>query len=279
MQCFSLNVYEGRSDVTLKVYLKDFQGSEGPDHSCPAVLVLPGGGFFGHIEREGEPVALYFTALGYQAFVLEYSVGIMSRMPNPIVDTAKAIALMRARAKAWGIDPHRVVSVGFGSGAFMPSFIAYSAMLSNNGFGRVKALMSPAEASIVNSMDAKPNVVVLVNPMIEIDEVIERLEKLGEPGQHQGLMLRNLLFGEARSVDVHEEKAAANDLLIPSEQMSALGVWESEAYLLSSPMATRRLIECLKQSQVHLCQKILPEVGVDIHWAIEVDRWIKSVFD
>ncbi len=40
----------------------------------PAVVVVPGGGYDHVSPREGEPVALRLLAMGYQAFVLNYSV-------------------------------------------------------------------------------------------------------------------------------------------------------------------------------------------------------------
>lgn len=39
----------------------------------PAVVVVPGGGYDHVSPREGEPVALRLLAMGYQAFVLNYS--------------------------------------------------------------------------------------------------------------------------------------------------------------------------------------------------------------
>ncbi len=41
----------------------------------PAVLVLPGGGYFMTSDREAEPVALAYLAEGFNAFVLRYAVG------------------------------------------------------------------------------------------------------------------------------------------------------------------------------------------------------------
>ena len=39
----------------------------------PAVLIFPGGGYEYCSDREGEPIALQYLALGYAAFVVTYS--------------------------------------------------------------------------------------------------------------------------------------------------------------------------------------------------------------
>ena len=39
-----------------------------------AILICPGGGYLYCSDREGEPVAMAFAAMGYHTFVLRYSV-------------------------------------------------------------------------------------------------------------------------------------------------------------------------------------------------------------
>ena len=68
-----LYLYDDNPDVRLTTYCLDSPElmAVGPR---PAVLVLPGGGYFSCSDREAEPVALAFAAMGYHAFVLRYSV-------------------------------------------------------------------------------------------------------------------------------------------------------------------------------------------------------------
>ena len=40
----------------------------------PAILILPGGGYNMVADREGEPYALRYMGIGFQAFVLTYTV-------------------------------------------------------------------------------------------------------------------------------------------------------------------------------------------------------------
>ena len=106
-----------------------------------AVIVVPGGGYsFVSIESEGFRVAERLAAQGYTAFVLKYRVretprpvnewlagmaalfGNLGRSelpdhPPAVDDLAAAVALVRARAVDWRIDPYRIGVVGFSAGS------------------------------------------------------------------------------------------------------------------------------------------------------------------
>ncbi len=45
-----------------------------PAKKRPTILVLPGGGYGFVSDREGEPVARYFNAKGFNCFVLRYTI-------------------------------------------------------------------------------------------------------------------------------------------------------------------------------------------------------------
>lgn len=70
----TINLWEGREDVTLTSYCMEKNDEIIGCDRRPAVIILPGGGYAGFTEREGEAVALRFMAAGYQSFVLHYSV-------------------------------------------------------------------------------------------------------------------------------------------------------------------------------------------------------------
>lgn len=59
----------------------------------PAMIVCPGGGYLMTSDREAEPVALYFLAQGYQAFVLRYTTADRgdATFPNSLFDLAEMI--------------------------------------------------------------------------------------------------------------------------------------------------------------------------------------------
>lgn len=80
-----------------------------------AVIVCPGGGYnILAIDKEGYEVAEWLNDLGITAFVLQYRVP--RRQAGALQDLQRAIALVRSRAREWGIDPGKVGAIGFSAG-------------------------------------------------------------------------------------------------------------------------------------------------------------------
>jgi acetyl esterase/lipase len=89
------------------------------------VIILPGGGYsFLSQDSEGTEVAAWLNSLGYVSIILDY------RVPNnrqgALQDIQRSISLVRGRAKDWGIDPTKVVVLGFSAGAHLAARAAVS---------------------------------------------------------------------------------------------------------------------------------------------------------
>ncbi|MBT0670137.1 alpha/beta hydrolase fold domain-containing protein [Novosphingobium profundi] len=143
-----------------------------------AVIVAPGGAFLSlAMDGEGTKVAQWFAKHGVAAFVLKYRLNPTPRdnqaflaalgkrfagaangsnqdakEPRATEDALAALALVRGRAKDWGIDPHRVGMIGFSAGAQTaklatlgapaggrPDFLGYV-------YGPMEAVAVPADA-------------------------------------------------------------------------------------------------------------------------------------
>ena len=122
MRCFTIPLREDKPEITLTAYLWD-ASPELPSQPRPAVLICPGGGYLYLSDREAEPIALRFMAMGYQAFVLRYSIfrGEGSEpqdcvYPEPILDVGRAMLAIRAHAEDWRVDAARVAVCGFSAG-------------------------------------------------------------------------------------------------------------------------------------------------------------------
>jgi acetyl esterase/lipase len=110
-----------------------------------AVIVAPGGGFLGlAMQEEGFKIARALADHGVAAFILKYRVlatpadlttfgnemtagrtGKPSSIKPPadtpqqsLDDGLAAVRLVRARAREFGVDPHRIGMMGFSAGAF-----------------------------------------------------------------------------------------------------------------------------------------------------------------
>ena len=79
-------------------------------------LLCPGGGYNNCEESESEPVAKMYNEMGYNAFILQYSVGKHYKWPFPLEDFEKAMEYMHSHAKEYAIDTDKIVAVGFSAG-------------------------------------------------------------------------------------------------------------------------------------------------------------------
>lgn len=84
----------------------------------PAVIICPGGAYRIKAYHEGEPVALEFSAKGFQSFVLDYSVSPMV-FPGALFELSQAVCFVRAHAEEYGIDKNRISVVGFSAGGHL----------------------------------------------------------------------------------------------------------------------------------------------------------------
>lgn len=94
-----------------------------------AMVVAPGGGHTQLvIEKEGWEIADWLNANGIAAFVLKYRLakapGSKYTLPEHIyADAARAMRLVRSRAKEWGVDPARIGFAGFSAGGEVAGMI------------------------------------------------------------------------------------------------------------------------------------------------------------
>lgn len=109
----------GSVNATLEGYILDCDITLGQSKKRPAIVVCPGGGYMYCSPREAEPIALAYTARGFHAFVLRYSVGWKAGGFKPLQEISWAIGYLRANAEAWNIDPDKIVTCGFSAGGHL----------------------------------------------------------------------------------------------------------------------------------------------------------------
>lgn len=138
-----------------------------------AVLICPGGGYTKRAPHEAEPVARRFNQAGIHAFVLQYRVA-PHRHPAPLLDAARALRLIRARAAEWRIDPACIAVLGFSAGGHLAASLGVHFDLDELETG-----------DELDRVSARPDALILCYPVISA----------GRFG-HQG-SFRNLLGPEA----------------------------------------------------------------------------------
>jgi hypothetical protein len=91
-----------------------------------SVVIAPGGGYVDlSWTKEGLDMARMFNRNGVSAFVLKYRVPArpaLEGLPKwwaPLQDAQRAIGVVRAGAKRWGLDPGKVGFIGFSAGGHL----------------------------------------------------------------------------------------------------------------------------------------------------------------
>ena len=107
------------SDTNEKVYLETFVARKMENFVRRPILVIPGGGYGGIAEKEGEPIAEAFLPYGYNAFVLRYTTGRKGKFPCQLIEAARAIKHIKDNAEEYNIDPDQLMVVGFSAGGHL----------------------------------------------------------------------------------------------------------------------------------------------------------------
>lgn len=124
------------------------------DRKRPGVIICPGGGY-GHLsDREGEPVAMQFLAMGYHAFILYYSLT-PDGFPYPQMELAMAVAIVRSLASEYHIDSEKIVVAGFSAGGHLACSLG--------AFWNQSFLYGPLG---LNPKDIRPDGLILAYPVI-----------------------------------------------------------------------------------------------------------------
>ncbi len=125
-----------------------------------AGLVLPGGGYARLSEvKEGSDVAKWLNSIGISAFVLKYRLGPRYNQPNQLLDAARAVRTVRARAKEWGIDANRIGVLGFSAGGHLASTL-----------GTKFDAGKPDSKDEIERVSSRPDLLILLYPVITMGE-------------------------------------------------------------------------------------------------------------
>lgn len=136
-----------------------------------AAVICPGGGYGAlTLEAEGRRVARWLSRNGIVGVVLEY------RLPQgdperPLADAQEALRLVRRRATAWGVRTNQVGVIGFSAGGHL------AALAATQPEGP-----APEVSAVAAGPSARPDFIVLVYPVISMDELADdgsRLNLLG----------------------------------------------------------------------------------------------------
>ena len=127
---------------------------EVPIEKRPTVIVCPGGAYAFTSDREAEPIAMRFNAIGMNAVVVRYSVA-PARFPTALLEVATAVKYVREEGVKYGCDPEKVFTIGFSAGGHLAA-----------SYGNFWSRPFVAEAMNCPSELLRPNGQILSYPVI-----------------------------------------------------------------------------------------------------------------
>jgi len=147
------------NNVYLNCYLHEKEPRWDYGFDRPAVVVCPGGGYNMCSPREADPIALHYSAAGYNAFVLYYTVGENAAFPKPLVDLSKAMKIIRENAAEWGVISNKIAVLGFSAGGHLAASL-----------GVHWNLPEVTQKSDCKNGENQPNALILCYPVITSGE-------------------------------------------------------------------------------------------------------------
>lgn len=114
---FPIQVEGSQPDTRLKLYLHE-NSPELLLTERSLILLCPGGGYHWTSDREADPLALRFLAMGYHVGVLRYSCA-PAVFPTALVELATAMKLIREHAAEWHVKGDKIVVQGCSAGGHL----------------------------------------------------------------------------------------------------------------------------------------------------------------
>jgi acetyl esterase/lipase len=246
----TIQLYENRPDVTLTTYVLADSPELLNGKKRPAVLVCPGGAYMSCSDREGEPVALRFAAMGYHAFVLRYStynngkpgmfipqgkmpVNPNSLFPAPMRDIGKAFLTIHAHAEEWLVDTDKIAICGFSAGGHNCAMysVYWQDPLISEYFDEKPAMFKPAAAILGYAvLDYRLMFGLITDPMAQVISDAASIAFMGTTTPSAELL-------ETISANLHVSKntpptflwATAGDALVPAENTTRMATALAQA--------------------------------------------------
>lgn len=222
-----------------------------------ACVICPGGGYgFLADEHEGKDAALFLNKHGVTAFVLQYRIATKERPgplhPAPLEDAQRAIRLVRAKAKDYGIDAKKVGIWGFSAGGHLAS-------TAGTHFDDGKA-----EGDDTDKLGCRPDFLILSYPVISTDK-----------GVTHGGSVKNLL-GDRPDAKLME--FYSNEKQVTAKTPPTFIFHTSEDTAVVPENAVRFYLACKKAKvscELHLYAKGTHGVGLGTGWkdAANPGKW------
>ena len=197
-----------------------------------AVVIFPGGGYWGRAEHEGKGYADFLNQNGITAFVVDYRVH-PNRFPLPLLDARRAMRYVRHHADKFGIDKDKIAAMGSSAGGHLVSILStYHKAIEGEG------------VDIIDNEKYLPDKQILCYPVINLYD-----EEITHIGSGDALIGDSLQQGG--SVEKRRELSAN---LIADENTPEAFIWHTFADELVNVQNTLEYATRLRQ--VGVCAEV-----------------------
>ncbi len=260
---------EENRDPSVTLYLPDpITEMNRENWKRPCLVICPGGGYGMVSQREGEPIAMRFLPLGYNVFVIHYSVA-PNHFPTQLREVAAVMELIYENADAWLCDTQRVAILGFSAGGHLAAH--YSTCYDIPEVRQVFPESKPVQASV------------LCYPVISADPISGHLGSF-----------RNLLGVE--NLTMEQEDAFSCDRRVTEKTPPAF-LWhtaeDNVVPVANSLVYARALADHKIPFSLHIYpfgqhglstvdgetnEDLPPQIRVAGDWLQQAHSWLKNIF-
>lgn len=167
------------------------------------LITAPGGAYLREVlDKEAVEIARLYAQSGITVFVLTYRLpaeGHENGRDVTLQDAQRAVRLVRANAKEWGLDPARIGFMGFSAAGHMASLL---------GAKFDSTVYKPIDAA--DKLSARPDYLMLLYPVVSMEAGVSH------PDTRKALLGPNpdKAAEDAYSADKHVTKASPPTILI-----------------------------------------------------------------
>src|ERR1700722_1218826 len=107
----------------------------------PVIIFVHGGDFTGGDKRNGDNVAAYFARHGMLGVAMNYRLAPAVTWPEQSLDVGKAVSWLGVNAARYGGGPHRMIVIGFSTGASVVASYIFDQSIQTTRDGVVGAVL------------------------------------------------------------------------------------------------------------------------------------------
>ncbi|CAD6581278.1 MAG: hypothetical protein TREMPRED_002971 [Tremellales sp. Tagirdzhanova-0007] len=221
-----------------------------------AAMIVFRGGAYSTAMGSGAGAAQWAATKGFVGIEVEYGTAETHRFwPDNYADGARAVRLVRSRAKQWGIDPEKVIVMGFSAGGHLAATLATQ-----------PELYKDKNDDLVKKYSSRPDAVILAYGVLSFVQDYR-------PGASAGSISN--FFGPA-GVSEEKRKALSPDLHVTAETSPAF-VWTVRGDEDVPPSQSERFAQALRRAEVPVEFKMYDQgshgVGLALGSSMDVAEW------